>query len=192
MYRRKIVLMCATVSLTMLAPGAAQAADSVPTPQKKAAKSGSTTKLERGKYLVKIAGCNDCHTAGYMPNLAKWTKSNGSWATRWAGAGRGARLMLPTCGSISTRSPRTSGLNRAHARNTAADAVVCAAGFTEQDLRAIHAYVNRWHLPAARHPPMCRRTRSRNRRSRSFLRHRRRKSNSENSLPLDGEELAVR
>lgn len=24
--------------------------------------------VERGRYLVKIAGCNDCHTAGYAPS----------------------------------------------------------------------------------------------------------------------------
>jgi mono/diheme cytochrome c family protein len=24
------------------------------------------TEIERGRYLVKIAGCNDCHTPGYM------------------------------------------------------------------------------------------------------------------------------
>ena len=24
--------------------------------------------IERGRYLVKIAGCNDCHTAGYAPS----------------------------------------------------------------------------------------------------------------------------
>lgn len=24
-------------------------------------------RVERGRYLIKIAGCNDCHTAGYAP-----------------------------------------------------------------------------------------------------------------------------
>jgi mono/diheme cytochrome c family protein len=30
---------------------------------------GKSTKasIERGRYLVKIGGCNDCHTAGYAP-----------------------------------------------------------------------------------------------------------------------------
>lgn len=28
----------------------------------------STNSIEAGKYLVSIAGCNDCHTAGYMEN----------------------------------------------------------------------------------------------------------------------------
>jgi mono/diheme cytochrome c family protein len=31
--------------------------------------------VERGRYLVKIAGCNDCHTAGY-------TQANGAVPVR--------------------------------------------------------------------------------------------------------------
>lgn len=27
--------------------------------------------LGRGRYLVKIAGCNDCHTPGYMQSAGK-------------------------------------------------------------------------------------------------------------------------
>jgi len=27
--------------------------------------------IERGRYLAKIAGCNDCHTAGYAPSGGK-------------------------------------------------------------------------------------------------------------------------
>ena len=27
--------------------------------------------LDRGRYLVKIAGCNDCHTSGYMQTAGK-------------------------------------------------------------------------------------------------------------------------
>jgi len=37
--------------------------------------------VERGRYLVKLAGCNDCHTEGYMENSGKvpeqeWLKGN--------------------------------------------------------------------------------------------------------------------
>ena len=31
-----------------------------------AARADSHDSLERGKYLVRIAGCNDCHTPGYL------------------------------------------------------------------------------------------------------------------------------
>jgi mono/diheme cytochrome c family protein len=35
------------------------------------AKSPDTKQIERGRYLVKIAGCNDCHTPGYTYNAGK-------------------------------------------------------------------------------------------------------------------------
>lgn len=31
--------------------------------------------IDRGRYLVKIAGCNDCHTAGYAPTGGKVPES---------------------------------------------------------------------------------------------------------------------
>jgi mono/diheme cytochrome c family protein len=51
-------------------------------------------RLQRGKYLVKIAGCNDCHTAGYAPAAGKMPESawlmgdtlgwRGPWGTTYA------------------------------------------------------------------------------------------------------------
>jgi mono/diheme cytochrome c family protein len=35
--------------------------------------------VERGRYLVKITGCNDCHTAGYAPTGGKIPESE--WLT---------------------------------------------------------------------------------------------------------------
>jgi mono/diheme cytochrome c family protein len=50
--------------------------------------------VERGRYLVKIAGCNDCHTPGYMPAEGKvdeklWLTGDalgwrGPWGTTYA------------------------------------------------------------------------------------------------------------
>jgi hypothetical protein len=31
----------------------------------------SNTNTERGKYLIEIGGCNDCHTSGYAPSAGK-------------------------------------------------------------------------------------------------------------------------
>lgn len=49
--------------------------------------------LERGRYVVQIGGCNDCHTAGYMETAgqvaeAKWLTGNtlgfqGPWGTSY-------------------------------------------------------------------------------------------------------------
>ncbi|MEX6504469.1 cytochrome C [Pseudomonas zhanjiangensis] len=57
--------------------------------------------IERGRYLVKIAGCNDCHTAGYLqaPGAipeSDWLKGdrmgwNGPWGTSYA---KNLRLRL--------------------------------------------------------------------------------------------------
>ena len=44
--------------------------------------------VERGRYIAKVAGCNDCHTPGYA-------MTGGQVA---AGKARGARRIPPTCG----------------------------------------------------------------------------------------------
>jgi mono/diheme cytochrome c family protein len=36
-----------------------------------AAQQKSDSLVKRGKYLVQIGGCNDCHTAGYAPSGGK-------------------------------------------------------------------------------------------------------------------------
>ena len=50
--------------------------------------------ISRGKYLIKIVGCNDCHTAGYAPSGGaipeeKWLLGDslgyrGPWGTTYA------------------------------------------------------------------------------------------------------------
>ena len=61
-----------------------------------AADSGSTraAQLDRGRYLVQIGGCNDCHTPGYAPTEGKipeaqWLTGDrlgwrGPWGTTYA------------------------------------------------------------------------------------------------------------
>lgn len=51
-------------------------------------------KIARGRYLVKLAGCNDCHTPGYAPANGKIPESNwlvgdpvgwhGPWGTTYS------------------------------------------------------------------------------------------------------------
>ena len=53
-----------------------------------------TARVARGKYLVKITGCNDCHTAGYPPSggtipVEQWLLGSdvgwrGQWGTTYA------------------------------------------------------------------------------------------------------------
>ena len=50
--------------------------------------------IERGRYLVRISGCNDCHTPGYIAAAGKMDESRwltgdqlgwqGSWGTTYA------------------------------------------------------------------------------------------------------------
>lgn len=51
------------------------------------AKSGSADKLARGKYLVTILGCNDCHTPGTFygsPDMSRFLSgSQMGWAGPW-------------------------------------------------------------------------------------------------------------
>ena len=45
--------------------------------------------IERGKYIVQIAGCNDCHTSGYLMNdgatpASEWLQGDGfGWRGPW-------------------------------------------------------------------------------------------------------------
>jgi len=53
----------------------------------------SDPQVNRGRYLIKIGGCNDCHTAGYAPSGGKvpeeqWLTGdilgfNGPWGTTY-------------------------------------------------------------------------------------------------------------
>jgi mono/diheme cytochrome c family protein len=59
-----------------------------------AAKPADSKSLDRGRYLVKIAGCNDCHTPGYAEKAGKvpenqWLTGDqlgwrGPWGTTYA------------------------------------------------------------------------------------------------------------
>jgi mono/diheme cytochrome c family protein len=53
------------------------------------AKGHDKSLIDRGRYLVKIAGCNDCHTPGYLPSEGKvdeklWLTGDGfGWRGPW-------------------------------------------------------------------------------------------------------------
>jgi len=65
--------------------------------------------IERGRYLVRIGGCNDCHTAGYLE--AAGHSPEADWLTGSAVGFQGpwARPIRRTCGSRSPTIPRRSG-----------------------------------------------------------------------------------
>jgi len=116
-----------------------------------AAAKPSTRQLERGRYLVKIAGCNDCHTAGYLMKNGKvpeteWLTGDtlgwsGPWGTTYAPnlrlfmADLSADEWVKLARTLQARPPMPwYGLNV----------------MTEKDLRAIHALIH--HLGPAGEP----------------------------------------
>ena len=83
-------LMLGTAAAILVAYLPAATAADPPAP----AKSTDAKSIEHGRYLVRIAGCNDCHTAGYAPSGGKvaekeWLKGDalgwrGPWGTTYA------------------------------------------------------------------------------------------------------------
>ncbi len=62
-------------ALLVLAMGYTAAASDALTADGGKAHAASKAQLERGNYLVRIGGCNDCHTAGYAPSDGKVPQS---------------------------------------------------------------------------------------------------------------------
>jgi len=107
----------------------------------------------RGRYLVRIAGCNDCHTAGYIPSAGKvpekeWLKGDavgfrGPWGTTYPANLRRYFANVPESAFIAdARSgrmrPPMPWFN--------------LAAMTDADLRAIHRYVRSLGEPGAPAP----------------------------------------
>ncbi|MDO9596861.1 MAG: cytochrome C [Azoarcus sp.] len=100
------------------------------------------TELERGRYLVQIAGCNDCHTPGYAASDGKvaereWLTGDqlgwqGPWGTTYAANLRAyfSRVSeaewLQTARTASYRPPMPSPILR---------------DMADEDLRALYRFV---------------------------------------------------
>ena len=84
------------LSLLLVAcqPQATQAPTTSPPAAATAAAAAAVDLVARGEYLVRIAGCNDCHTAAYAENQGKVPKEqwltgsplgfHGPWGTTYA------------------------------------------------------------------------------------------------------------
>lgn len=100
-----------------------------------------TAQVERGRYLVTIAGCNDCHTAGFMEkNLAvpekDWLKGSpvgfqGPWGTTYP-----ANLRRVVAGMPEAQWVEYARLQRLPPMPSYALQLMSA-----DDLKAIYAYV---------------------------------------------------
>jgi mono/diheme cytochrome c family protein len=65
--RFMLALSCAAIAAASVAADA---------PAKSAARPASSKQVERGRYLVMITGCNDCHTPNFMVNGGKTPESD--------------------------------------------------------------------------------------------------------------------
>jgi mono/diheme cytochrome c family protein len=100
--------------------------------------------VERGRHLIKIAGCNDCHTAGYGPSGGQtpekdWLQGDelgwqGPWGTTYA-----TNLRL----HFSQRSEK-QWLHEARAMKTRPSMPwFVFREMSDSDLRAIYAYMRK-------------------------------------------------
>jgi mono/diheme cytochrome c family protein len=109
--------------------------------------------IERGRYIVATAGCNDCHTAGFIPSAGKvpekeWLKGDavgfrGPWGTTYPS---NLRLYFAGVSEKAFIADARSGRMRAPMPwfNLAA--------MTDADLRAIHRYARSLGEPGAPTP----------------------------------------
>jgi len=87
--RRAVVAIAAAIAISPVATPALSQAAKVDLTSPEAKKL-----IDRGRYLAKISGCNDCHTAAYMPMAGKvpekdWLTGDsfgwrGPWGTTYA------------------------------------------------------------------------------------------------------------
>jgi len=76
---RKLAAILAASVLASLGDYAYPAVDGGSAKLGQAGKHVDMQQVQRGRYLVKIGGCNDCHTAGYAPSGGKVPEKN--WLT---------------------------------------------------------------------------------------------------------------
>jgi mono/diheme cytochrome c family protein len=126
-------------------PAAAQQAKPISKPQ--------NPQVERGRYLVKVAGCNDCHTAGYAMAggkvaEAEWLKGDklgwrGPWGTTYP---VNLRLYM-------TSMSETGWVHAARSMKARPPMPWFALhDMTDHDLKAIYHYVQ-WLGPAGEPAP---------------------------------------
>lgn len=109
--------------------------------------------LERGRYLVQLAGCNDCHTEGYIENGGKvpeqeWLKGNRRGWHNAEGTTYAANLRL-----LLSQIDEEQWVKLARTMRAKAPMVwYRLREMKEPDLRAIYRYV-RWLGPAGNPAP---------------------------------------
>ena len=103
----------------------------------------NSSESSKGKYLIEIGGCNDCHTSGYAPSGG--TTPEAEWLL---GDGLGFRGAWRTTYSVNIREyigeiSESEWVTKAKALKTRPPMPWWVLNaMTESDLRAIYKYVN--------------------------------------------------
>jgi mono/diheme cytochrome c family protein len=133
-FRNVLVAVALPIAAIAAQPAAAQIKNSASTVEQQ--------QIQRGRYLVKVTGCNDCHTAGYAPAGGKVPESQ--WLT---GDKLGWRGPWGTTYPINLRlyMANLTENNWVHvAKNLQARPPMpwfALHDMSEQDLRALHKYI---------------------------------------------------
>ena len=116
------------------------------------ANAADSTQVARGKYLVTIGGCNDCHTTGFMEQNLKipekdWLKGSavgfqGPWGTTYP-----ANLRRVVAGLTETQ-----WLQHARQERLPPMPWFNVAKMTDADLKAIYAYIRSLGAPGSPAP----------------------------------------
>ena len=140
-------------TLALAAVALAAAAIPAAAQQAKVALKAQNPQVERGRYLVKTTGCNDCHTAGYamaggkVPEAQWLTGDKLGWQGPW-GTTYPANLRL-----YMTSMSETGWLQTARNLKTRPPMPwFNLHDMTDQDLKAIYHYVQ-WLGPAGEPAP---------------------------------------
>lgn len=131
--KMKQMMWGATLAVAAVAAGSAFAQGARPT---------DAQMIERGRYIAKIAGCNDCHTPGYAPTGGKVAEKDwligdalgwkGDWGTTYPA---NLRLVLATM----TEDQWVGYARKLESRPPMP--YFALHDMSEQDLRAFHRFV---------------------------------------------------
>lgn len=106
------------------------------------AKADPASQIERGRYLVKIGGCNDCHTVNYgetggkVPQAQWLTGSPLGWSGPWG------TTYAPNLRNYFSRVTADQWVKVAHTIETRPPMPwFVLRDFSEPDLRAMHAFI---------------------------------------------------
>jgi mono/diheme cytochrome c family protein len=106
-----------------------------------AGEAGHDARVARGKYLVTVSGCNDCHTAGYLENggavpESRWLEGaavgyQGPWGTTYA-----SNLRL-----VVARQTEAQWVQHARKERLPPMPWFNVAKMTDEDLKAVYAFI---------------------------------------------------